>query len=283
MAHEDWLGPLSIGKPPPETTGASPADRPPPSSVRRPPSRTSIFRAARSRPSPLPETGDQPMGPDEPFGHRRSNRYREVFVSFALGNKACREGFSLLWKRARRLFADLGQARGEGRLPRYDRARTHQSDYHRRRGTRAALRRPSSRPARIVDDRYDKGSADHASARSAGTTLSEPQPWPTRHWTASFTRPRIELKGHRCAEHLVAAERPPLHQPAVLPIAHGGPQRLPARAAPSLAQALHGTQTPLHGLHRTIRSKLDPALPCPCNLRAYVDGMERLRDHHAGL
>ncbi len=33
-------------------------------------------------------------------------------------NKACRDGFSVLYKRASRLFADLAQARGEGRLAR---------------------------------------------------------------------------------------------------------------------------------------------------------------------
>lgn len=37
---------------------------------------------------------------------------------FALGNKACREGFSVLDRRASRLYADLGQAQGEGRLVR---------------------------------------------------------------------------------------------------------------------------------------------------------------------
>jgi hypothetical protein len=37
---------------------------------------------------------------------------------WALGHKACREGFSVLYKRASRLFTDLAQARGEGRLPR---------------------------------------------------------------------------------------------------------------------------------------------------------------------
>ena len=40
------------------------------------------------------------------------------WLACALGHKACREGFSVLYKRARRLFADLAQARGEGRLPR---------------------------------------------------------------------------------------------------------------------------------------------------------------------
>ncbi|MFY9700290.1 MAG: ATP-binding protein, partial [Rhodoplanes sp.] len=38
------------------------------------------------------------------------------WLACALGNKACRDGFSVLYKRASRLFADLAQARGEGRL-----------------------------------------------------------------------------------------------------------------------------------------------------------------------
>jgi DNA replication protein DnaC len=37
-------------------------------------------------------------------------------LACALGHKACREGFSVLYKRASRLFTDLAQARGEGRL-----------------------------------------------------------------------------------------------------------------------------------------------------------------------
>jgi DNA replication protein DnaC len=40
------------------------------------------------------------------------------WLACALGNKACRDGFSVLYKRASRLFADLAQARGEGRLSR---------------------------------------------------------------------------------------------------------------------------------------------------------------------
>ncbi|WP_245326927.1 ATP-binding protein [Bradyrhizobium sacchari] len=37
------------------------------------------------------------------------------WLACALGNKACRDGFSVLYKRAPRLFADLTQARSEGR------------------------------------------------------------------------------------------------------------------------------------------------------------------------
>src|SRR5437660_6877559 len=40
------------------------------------------------------------------------------WLACALGHKACREGFSVLYKRASRLFTDLAQSRGEGRLPR---------------------------------------------------------------------------------------------------------------------------------------------------------------------
>ena len=40
------------------------------------------------------------------------------WLACALGHKACRDGFSVLYKRASRLFTDLAQARGEGRLPR---------------------------------------------------------------------------------------------------------------------------------------------------------------------
>ena len=40
------------------------------------------------------------------------------WLACALGHKACREGFSVLYRRAPRLFSELATARGEGRLPR---------------------------------------------------------------------------------------------------------------------------------------------------------------------
>ena len=40
------------------------------------------------------------------------------WLACALGHKACREGFSVYYRRAARLFADLATARAEGRLPR---------------------------------------------------------------------------------------------------------------------------------------------------------------------
>ena len=40
------------------------------------------------------------------------------WLACALGHKACRDGFSVIYRRAPRLFADLATARGEGRLAR---------------------------------------------------------------------------------------------------------------------------------------------------------------------
>ena len=40
------------------------------------------------------------------------------WLACALGHKACRDGFSVMYRRAPRLFADLATARGEGRLAR---------------------------------------------------------------------------------------------------------------------------------------------------------------------
>jgi DNA replication protein DnaC len=40
------------------------------------------------------------------------------WLACALGHKACRDGFSVLYRRAPRLFVDLATARGEGRLAR---------------------------------------------------------------------------------------------------------------------------------------------------------------------
>ena len=40
------------------------------------------------------------------------------WLACALGHKACREGLSVLYRRASRLFAELATARGEGRLSR---------------------------------------------------------------------------------------------------------------------------------------------------------------------
>lgn len=81
------------------------------------------------------------------------------WLACALGHKACREGFSVLYKRTPRLFADLAQARGEGRLPRLmaalERTRLLILDDWGPEPFNAEQRRDL---LEIVDDRYDRGS-----------------------------------------------------------------------------------------------------------------------------
>jgi DNA replication protein DnaC len=81
------------------------------------------------------------------------------WLACALGNKACRDGFSVLYKRASRLFADLAQARGEGRLSRLmttlERTNLVIIDDWGPEPLTAEQRRDL---LEIVDDRYDKGS-----------------------------------------------------------------------------------------------------------------------------
>ncbi len=81
------------------------------------------------------------------------------WLACALGNKACRDGFSVLYKRASRLFADLAQARGEGRLARLmtmlERANLIIVDDW---GPEPLTAEQARDLLEIVDDRYDKGS-----------------------------------------------------------------------------------------------------------------------------
>jgi DNA replication protein DnaC len=81
------------------------------------------------------------------------------WLACALGNKACRDGFSVLYKRASRLFADLAQARDEGRLSRLiaavERVNLLILDDWGPEPLSAEQRRDLRE---IVDDRYDKGS-----------------------------------------------------------------------------------------------------------------------------
>jgi len=81
------------------------------------------------------------------------------WIACALGHKACRDGFSVLYKRAPRLFADLAQARGEGRLARFmtaiERTQLVIIDDWGPEPLAAAQRRDL---LEIVDDRYDRGS-----------------------------------------------------------------------------------------------------------------------------
>ena len=81
------------------------------------------------------------------------------WLACALGHKACREGFSVLYRRASRLFAELATARGEGRLTRLlstlERTRLLIIDDWGPEPLTAEQRRDL---LEIVDDRYDKGS-----------------------------------------------------------------------------------------------------------------------------
>jgi len=81
------------------------------------------------------------------------------WLACALGHKACREGFSVLYRRASRLFAELATARGEGRLMRLlstlERTRLLIIDDWGPEPLTAEQRRDL---LEIVDDRYDKGS-----------------------------------------------------------------------------------------------------------------------------
>ncbi len=81
------------------------------------------------------------------------------WLACALGHKACRDGYSVLYKRVPRLFADLATARGEGRLPKLlaalERTRLLIIDDWGPEPLTAEQRRDL---LEIVDDRYDKGS-----------------------------------------------------------------------------------------------------------------------------
>ena len=66
------------------------------------------------------------------------------WLACALGHKACREGFSVLYKRASRLFTDLAQARRRPAAATDDHARTHPPADHRRLGAGTAHCRTAS-------------------------------------------------------------------------------------------------------------------------------------------
>jgi DNA replication protein DnaC len=81
------------------------------------------------------------------------------WLACALGHKACREGFSVLYRRAPRLFTELAIARGEGRLARLmttlERTRLLIIDDWGPEPLTADQRRDL---LEIVDDRYETGS-----------------------------------------------------------------------------------------------------------------------------
>jgi DNA replication protein DnaC len=132
------------------------------------------------------------------------------WLACALGHKACREGFSVLYKRATRLFSDLTQARGEGRMPRLltalERTRLLIIDDWGPEPLNTEQRRDL---LEIVDDRCDRGS------------LLITSQVPVSRWHEVIADPtladaildrivhrahRIELKGPSLRRRLVGAE-----------------------------------------------------------------------------
>jgi len=116
------------------------------------------------------------------------------WLACALGHRACRDGFSVLYKRAPRLFADLAQARGEGRLARLmttlERTQLLIIDDWGPEPLSAEQRRDL---LEIVDDRYDKGSLLITSQVpvSRWYDVVGAQPSATRSWTACSTLPIV--------------------------------------------------------------------------------------------
>jgi DNA replication protein DnaC len=139
------------------------------------------------------------------------------WLACALGHKACREGFSVLYKRASRLLTDLAQARGEGRLPRLlttlERTRLLIIDDWGPEPLNTEQRRDL---LEIVDDRYDRGS------------LLITSQIPVNRWHEVIGDPtladaildriihrahRIDLKGPSLRRRLVVSESPAASTP----------------------------------------------------------------------
>jgi DNA replication protein DnaC len=188
------------------------------------------LREARLRQSAVVEDADlhAPRGLDRALFHKlatcewvRDHHHLVVvgptgigksWLACALGHKACREGFSVLYKRATRLFSDLTQARGEGRMPRLltalERTRLLIIDDWGPEPLNSEQRRDL---LEIVDDRCDRGS------------LLITSQVPVNRWHEVIGDPtladaildrivhrahRIELKGPSLRRRLVAAESP---------------------------------------------------------------------------
>jgi DNA replication protein DnaC len=132
------------------------------------------------------------------------------WLACALGHKACREGFSVLYKRATRLFSDLTQARGEGRLPRLltalERIRLLIVDDWGPEPLNAEQRRDL---LEIVDDRDDRASLLITSQVPVGRwheVIGDPTLGDAILDRILHRAHRIELKGPSLRRRLVAAE-----------------------------------------------------------------------------
>jgi IstB-like ATP binding protein/Sigma-70, region 4 len=118
------------------------------------------LRATRPGSRLVPPTRRLRLDPPQPaFGDQRSNRGRQVLAGLRAGTQGLPGSFSVLYRRAPRLFAELAVARGEGRLPRMlamlERTRLLIIDDWGPEPLAAEQRRDL---LEIVDDRYEKGS-----------------------------------------------------------------------------------------------------------------------------
>ena len=132
------------------------------------------------------------------------------WLACALGHKACREGFSVLYKRATRLFSDLTQARGEGRLPRLlttlERIRLLIVDDWGPEPLNAEQRRDL---LEIVDDRDDRSSlliTSQVPVNRGHQVIADPTLGDAILDRILHRAHRIELKGPSLRRRLVAAQ-----------------------------------------------------------------------------
>jgi DNA replication protein DnaC len=132
------------------------------------------------------------------------------WLACALGHKACRDGFSVLYKRASRLFTDLAQARGEGRLPRMlttlERIRLLIIDDWGPEPLNAEQRRDL---LEIVDDRYDRGSlliTSQVPVNRWHEVIGDPTLGDAILDRIVHRAHRIDLKGPSLRRHLLAGE-----------------------------------------------------------------------------
>jgi len=132
------------------------------------------------------------------------------WLACALGHKACRDGFSVLYKRASRLFVDLAQARGEGRLPRLlttlGRIRLLIIDDWGPEPLNAEQRRDL---LEIVDDRCDRGSlliTSQVPVNRWHEVIGDPTLGDAILDRIVHRAHRIDLKGPSLRRHLVAGE-----------------------------------------------------------------------------
>ncbi len=134
------------------------------------------------------------------------------WLACALGHKACRDGFSVIYKRAPRLFADLAQARGEGRLSRFmttiERANLVIIDDWGPEPLNADQRRDL---LEIVDHRYDRGSlliTSQVPVSSWHDIIGDPTLGDAILDRVLHTAHRIEVKGDSLRRQAAAAKSP---------------------------------------------------------------------------